>query len=1078
MIIGISLAGTTELLAGFFPGIEGIPGVDFSKDQFVISVHRGVQLTPVDIAKNGPASTGYASLDRIMIAESVIRIAPFYKSQIKNEKLGDVVGRMFLVTTAEQGNLGSAIAAFAHDPNVEIAEPNHIYHLYYIPNDPLITSWYHLTKIDAYTAWDFIRGDSTSRPVLGIVDSGVYYDHPELEPNMWINVAEDVDGDGRFTDADINGIDDDSNGFLDDVVGYDIAMDDPIPFEPIPWHGTHVAGCASMVTDNAYGGAAVSWGARIMAVKCANDADPNTIVNGFQGITYAIDNGATVINLSWGRGGGPSQYEQNVINAAYNSGVVVVAAAGNESSSALHYPAGYNHVVAAASVDPTDHKSSFSNYGTWVDVSAPGEGIFSTWGHDGFTSLDGTSMSSPITSGIICLIQSAHPEWGVERVVGRLEETCDTIDYLNPGYRGLLGHGRVNAARAIGWGVYPLLNVIGSTLTLTSDDGDSLLNPSEDFDLTITVSNQWADADSVVGILRADSNFTVTDSVAEFGTVPGNGGSGNNNSNPFAVHVHSDASIGSHAFTVHLFTGSSYQTNRNLTIDVTLEQRGFPGNIPGNIESAPLILDFDGDNAKEILISAGDRNYYAFEANGSQTAGWPQLVSQDPSGGCAVGDLDHDGDVEVVGMARDGNIYAWESNGTLVTGFPHNCGSVILATPVLGDLDGDSNLEIVIGGFISKGMYILNHDGSPYNGWPFVGLGNIYSSVALADIDNDSLPEIIYGDFDSTLYVLNIDRSNVEGFPVRLSGQVRASPCVADIDGDGNLNIIIGVTSGDIYAFDNDGGIMPGWPFRAGGAVNSPPSLADIDSDGHLEVLAGCNDRKIYVLNSDGQAQAGFPITTGGNITASPVVGDIDGDGSPDVVFGAYDGYIYAYDYRGQLLRNFPIRAAASGQITASAGLADLDGDGDCEIVAGVKTPGNNLEVIDYKDHLPQEIFPWPFYGKDMWRTGYYGTFITGIDESVDLPKEFRLEQNYPNPFNVETIIRFSLPSNQRVDLAIYDLLGRRFRRLYSGSMAAGRHEILWNGTDDGGASAASGIYFYRLQTPSATSALKMTLIK
>ncbi len=190
---------TLAILAPCASALEGVPGVDYRVDQFVISVQKGVVLTPFDNARQINTTTGYATIDQIISRENITAVEEFYPARIKNEILRDVVKRLYVVTVGNGGNLSSAITAFAGDSHIETSEPYRMQHLTYVPNDPLIGSWYQLRTTEAYLAWDFIRGDSTSRPVLGIVDSGVYYDHPDLEPNMWINRGEDIDGDGRFT---------------------------------------------------------------------------------------------------------------------------------------------------------------------------------------------------------------------------------------------------------------------------------------------------------------------------------------------------------------------------------------------------------------------------------------------------------------------------------------------------------------------------------------------------------------------------------------------------------------------------------------------------------------------------------------------------------------------------------------------------------------------------------------------------------------------------------------------------------------------------------------------------------------
>jgi hypothetical protein len=1061
----------------FLYAINGVPGVDYFADRVIVSVEHGIDLVPIDQAA-GRISTGYADIDRVISAEGITRIDRFHKGRISNEIIRDVVDRLYVFYIGNGGNLESAIESLSGSGGVESAEPYYIHRTSYVPNDPMIASWYHLRKIDAFLAWDFIRGDTTSRPILGIVDSGVYYDHPDLEPNMWTNPTEDLNHDGLFTSADINYTDDDGNGYTDDVVGWDFGNNDNIPFEPYPYHGTHVAGCATMASDNSAGGAAIGWGARIMALKCSGN-DPEYVPYGWDGILYAIENGATVVNCSWGRGGSPSQAEQNIINAAYAAGIVVVAAAGNDNSQSRGYPAAYTHVVAVASVDADDVRSYFSNYGTWVDIAAPGEGIYSTWDHGSFSSLQGTSMASPIVAGVVCLIRAARPNISVDSVVNLMLNSADTIDHLNPGYAGLLGRGRVNAAVAIGRELFPKFQVDTISYILTQDDGDGLLNPGERLNLNVTLTNEWQNASNITGVLRSNEQFVIVDSSATFGNISGNGGQGNNSSNPFDIQVNQNATIGNHEFTLELVTGTGFRSQVAFSILVTLEQAGFPGSVPGNIDSPILVLNLDSDAGKEIVFGATDRNYYSYESNGTRTAGWPISIAHEAPGGAAAGDLDHDGDLEIVGMSRNGNIYAWDAGGTPAGGFPRALASLMFSTPVVGDIDGDSFLEIIAGTFTTRKVHVFRHDGADYGTWPFQGTGNFYGAASLADIDNDSLKEIIVCGLDSMVHVWNADKTYVPGFPVMLSGQIRTSAAVADIDGDGNLNLVVGTGNGKIYVLDNDGSVMPGWPQQAGSALYSSPSLGDIDRDGRLEIVVGCNDWRLYVFNNDGSTQSGFPLQTGGMITASAAIGDINGDSYPDIVFGDYDGRIYAVNCWGQPLHNFPITATNPGEMPGSPALADIDNDGDCEIIVGVRIAGNNLEVIDYKDDLTAQPFPWPQFGKDFSRNGYYGYFLTGIEDGGSpLPAATRLDQNYPNPFNLETRICFSLPVSSEVTLTIYNLLGHRVRTLNQGWLDAGEHSVTWDGLTESGTVVSSGVYFYRLRAGLESLTKRMTLMK
>ena len=1060
--------------------VDGIPGIDFVENQIVFSAKPGIELSFLDLAENRFGTTGNDNIDMIVARENITKVESFYPYPLKTRAMRDIVGRMYIATVGNYLTFESAIESLNSDSNIEFAEPYYLNYADYVPNDPMISSWYHLTNIEAYLAWDIIRGDSTDRSIIGIVDSGVFYDHPDLEDNMWINGPEDINGDGRFTAADLNGLDDDGNGRVDDVVGYDLAMNDPDPAEPYAEHGTHVAGCATMVTDNNYGGAAVGWAARIMAVKASTDYNPGSMSHGYAGIIYAVENGCHVINCSWGRGGNPSQGEQNVINAAWQQGAAVVASAGNDNVSSPHYPSAYEHVLSVASTGVNDIKSSFSNYGSTVDICAPGEGIFSTWDRNSFASLQGTSMSSPIAAGVVALVRAANPSWDPDQAMTRVMNTADNIDHLNPNHAGMLGSGRVNAAAAVGIELMPRLDIDDFDITLTLDDGDGILNPSESFDLTLTLINTWADAVGVTGVLRSDNQFIIEDSVSTFGNIPGQGGTANNLSDPYSVHVNPDAIIGTHELTLHVTDTDGYQRDLNITVDISLEQLGFPGNVPGNIESPAIIFDFDSDGDNEIIVSAGDGNYYAFESDGGLSPGWPQNVGSTAPGGAAIGDLDGNGDYEIVGISRSGDIYAWDEGGNVLAGFPYSLSSITYCTTVLADIDGNGDLEIITTGFTGSKVYVINHDGTVFGSWPYDGTNPFYGSAAAADIDNDDLPEIIACGFDSLLHVWNSDKTYVNGFPVSIASTSQTSAAIADIDGDGNLNIVVTTFSGNVHVLNHDGTSLDGWPISAGSIIKSSPSLADVEPNGNLEILFGSSGGMLYIKNWNGTDQGGYPVDIGSSINGSPVVGDIDGDGGNDIIFGAGDGVIYALASNGQPLGNFPIMTPLGAPISASAALGDLDSDGDAEIVVGVRTSGNNLEVIDYKDPLGNLDFPWPTFAAGNHRSGYYGDFVTAIENDIydAIPHEFRLISNYPNPFNMNTLIRFSIPSGGDVSLDIFDLLGRRIRSFDINNLNAGIHEISWDGRNRDGEALASGIYFYKLEFGRLSQTRRMTLIK
>lgn len=330
-------------------------------------------------------------------------------------------------------------------PYVEYAEKIPLQRAVYTPNDPNQSSQWFLNNIDAFLAWNLHTGGNA---VVAIVDDAVKITHEDLAPNLWVNTGETPN----------DGIDNDGNGYIDDINGWDAADDDNNPNPPSSasssnfTHGTHCAGIAAGATDNGLGGASIGFNTKLMAVKCTYDTASNTniIYTGYEGVQYAMAAGADVISMSWG-GPGYSVTIENLMTTAYNQGIVLVGAAGNDNSSTTFYPAGYNHVIAVASTSQSDAKSSFSNYGNWVTISAPGSSIFSTLAgsNSSYGNQSGTSMAAPMVAGLCALMKSYNPSATPATITSCLTNTADNIDTQNPGFTGQLGAGRINANGAL-----------------------------------------------------------------------------------------------------------------------------------------------------------------------------------------------------------------------------------------------------------------------------------------------------------------------------------------------------------------------------------------------------------------------------------------------------------------------------------------------------------------------------------------------------------------------------------------------------------------------------------------------------
>lgn len=340
---------------------------------------------------------------------------------------------------------------FKKKDSVEYAEPNYILRVALIPNDPGFPQLWGLhntgqtggavdADIDAPEAWDIVR---SSTHVVGVIDTGIDYTHEDLAANMWTNPGE-IPG---------NGIDDDSNGFIDDVNGWDFVNNDNDPFDDYG-HGTHVAGTIAAVGNNNTGVAGINWLGKIAALKFLDANGYGTTDNAIKAILYANQMGFAVSNNSWG-GGGFSQALYDAISAANATGYLFVAAAGNSGVNAdisPMYPAAYDlpNIISVAATDHNDLKASFSNYGaTSVDLGAPGVNIYSTvpkgscylCSASGYLSLRGTSMASPHVAGTAALLWNYNPALNYLEVKNKLLNLSDPIDDL----RGkTLSGGRLN----------------------------------------------------------------------------------------------------------------------------------------------------------------------------------------------------------------------------------------------------------------------------------------------------------------------------------------------------------------------------------------------------------------------------------------------------------------------------------------------------------------------------------------------------------------------------------------------------------------------------------------------------------
>ncbi|MCL1826750.1 MAG: S8 family serine peptidase, partial [Candidatus Cloacimonetes bacterium] len=446
-----------EELGDFYPGKIT---VCFSKElvgntigEFVITKDHGIIVTPFGWFNQLASEYEIVELQR--------------KHWVKDQQWHDN-GRypmnIFALEVRDHSKTEQLLSKLQKQSDVLFAELLAVDKTCYTPNDTDINQQWALMKIQAFDAWDIETGSEDI--IIGIVDSGIKWNHPDLQANMWINTAElpgiTIDWEtGTISGGD--GIDHDGNGKIDDIMGWDFYSntgggESNNPFQSlVGWnHGTHVAGCAAAVGDNGIGVAGIAFSSKILATKHSPYNTSSTdIINGYDGIYYMADTGAHIINCSWG-GAGNAGDANTAVNYAVEHGSLVVVAAGNLGNDLAvipFYPACATNAFTVANTDENDQKATSSNYGIVVDISAPGTDIRSTTftggGVNVYGPMSGTSQAAAIVSGVAALLKSQDLSLTVAELKDILRSTADEIDDLNPNFIGKLGTGRVNAFTAV-----------------------------------------------------------------------------------------------------------------------------------------------------------------------------------------------------------------------------------------------------------------------------------------------------------------------------------------------------------------------------------------------------------------------------------------------------------------------------------------------------------------------------------------------------------------------------------------------------------------------------------------------------
>lgn len=487
------------------------PAQDFAEGRLIVKFNNSISTSTT---QKGSISTGIQSIDKLNEKYSVNQATELFKGYVSKAKTVTVKGKAieipslsntYVLTLDESADILSAVKEYGKIPEVMYAEPDYIAHACATPNDSFYNEQWGLFKVQASDAWDIETGDTNV--IVGILDTGIDTAHSDIINNLWINTDEIPD----------NSTDDDVNGYVDDVYGWNFVDNNNNPNDGAG-HGTHCAGIAGAVTDNNKGVAGVSWNSKLMAVKVLNNNGVGLYSNIALGIVYAAANNAKVINMSLGGYANSTLLENAVINAYATS--VLVGAAGNDGKEQLFYPACFDEVLAVAATDSNDIKWDGSNYGSWVDLSAPGVSIYNTTRLNNYARYTGTSMAAPFVSGVAALIAAYKPVFSTGAIMNFIVNNTEPIDTLNPTYAGKIGRGRLNANLAINGDSLPILAVFADTIKDPTGDNDGVPDITETVNLVLVLQNNGMDATGISTILHTDDiDITISDSTANFSNV-------------------------------------------------------------------------------------------------------------------------------------------------------------------------------------------------------------------------------------------------------------------------------------------------------------------------------------------------------------------------------------------------------------------------------------------------------------------------------------------------------------------------------------------------------------------------------